>query len=102
MLGVRANEFNFTSLLCKIIGITNPANCGRTPVNGVKTPGNGIKSPGNGIKSPGNGVKSREMQMTPGNSRAYFASDQYFHPNPKHAICTMCISYLRSNLFAET
>ena len=55
MFGVRAHEFNFTPLLCTIIGsTTNPAKCGKTSVNGVKTPGNGIKSPGNGVKSPGN------------------------------------------------
>ena len=71
MFGVRAHEFNFTPLLCTIIGsTTNPAKCGKTPVNGVKTPGNGIKSPGYGINP-------REMQMTHGNSRAYFASNSY-------------------------
>ena len=54
MFGARAHEFNFTSLLCKIIGITNPAKCG-------KTPGNDIKSPGNGVKFPGNADDSREF-----------------------------------------
>ena len=63
MFGVRAHEFNFTPLLCTIIGsTTNPAKCGKTPVNGVKAPGNGMKAPGNGVKSSENADESRTVK----------------------------------------